>query len=90
VSCSLSDTAANGRDLVLATHTGVDVKVSADQRGRGLGVSMDVHMISGRRQKREAVKKLESAVALKSQPKLPLSNASNSEMQGGSKRLKTW
>ena len=43
----------------------------ADQRGHGLGVSMDVYTISDRQQKREAVNKLESAVALKRQPKLP-------------------
>jgi hypothetical protein len=49
----------------------VDAKVSADPRGHGLGVSMDVYTISDRRQKREAVKKLESAVALKRQPKMP-------------------
>jgi hypothetical protein len=49
----------------------VDAKVSADQRGHGLGVSMDVYTISDRQQKREAVKKLESAVALKRQPKMP-------------------
>ena len=46
-------------------------KVSADQRGHGLGVTMEVYTISGRQQKREAVMKLESAVALKRQPKVP-------------------
>jgi hypothetical protein len=44
--------------------------VSAD-RGHGLGVSMEVYTASDRQQKREAVKKLESAVALKRKPKLP-------------------
>jgi len=50
---------------------GVDAKVSADQRGHGLGVSMEVYTISDRQQKREAVQKLESAVTSKSKPKLP-------------------
>lgn len=58
-------------NATLSRKAGVDAKVSADQRGHGLGVSMDVYTISDRQQKREAVKKLESAVALKRQPKLP-------------------
>jgi hypothetical protein len=40
----------------------VDDKVSADQRGHGLGVSLGVYAISDLDQKIEAVTKLESAV----------------------------
>jgi integrase len=58
-------------NATLSRKAGVDAKVSADQRGHGLGVSMEVYTISDREQKREAVKILESAVALKRQPKLP-------------------
>ena len=58
-------------NATLSRKAGVDAKVSADQRGHGLGVSMEVYTISDRQQKREAVNKLESAVALKRQPKLP-------------------
>jgi integrase len=58
-------------NATLSRKAGVDAKVSADQRGHGLGVSMEVYTISDRQQKREAVKKLESAVALKHKPKLP-------------------
>jgi integrase len=54
----------------LSKKHGIDAKVSADQRGHGLGVSMEVYTISDREQKREAVKRLESAVARKHQQKL--------------------
>jgi hypothetical protein len=54
----------------LSKKAGVDAKVSADQRGHGLGVSMGVYTISDRQQKREAVNKLESMVARKPQRKL--------------------
>jgi hypothetical protein len=54
----------------LSRKAGVDAKVSADQRGHGLGVSMEVYTISDRRQKREAVHKLESSVARKPQREL--------------------
>ena len=37
-------------------------KVSADQRGHGLGVSMEVYTISDQQQKREAVRQLESMI----------------------------
>ena len=57
-------------NATLSRKAGVDAKVSADQRGHGLGVSMEVYTASDRQQKREAVQKLESAVALKRQPKL--------------------
>jgi integrase len=46
----------------LSRKANVDAKVSADQRGHGLGVSMDVYTMSDRQQKREAVNKLESMV----------------------------
>jgi len=49
-------------NATLSKKAGVDAKVSADQRGHGLGVSMEVYTISDRQQKREAVKKLESLV----------------------------
>jgi integrase len=58
-------------NATLSRKAGVDAKVSADQRGHGLGVSMEVYTTSDRQQKREAVNKLESAVALKRKPKLP-------------------
>lgn len=47
---------------------GVDPKVASDQRGHGLGVSMDVYTTSDLEQKREAVRKLEAAVLRKPQP----------------------
>jgi len=46
----------------LSKKAGVDPKVAADQRGHGLGVSMEVYTISDRQQKSRAVKKLERAV----------------------------
>ncbi len=47
----------------LSQKAGVDAKVSADQRGHGLGVSMEVYTMSDRHQKREAVKRLEEMVS---------------------------
>ena len=41
---------------------GVDPKVAADQRGHGLGVSMEHYTYSDLEQKRDAVRKLELAV----------------------------
>jgi hypothetical protein len=41
---------------------GVQPKVSADQRGHDLGVSMEVYTISDDEQKREAVRQLETMV----------------------------
>jgi hypothetical protein len=46
----------------LSRKTNVDDKVSADQRGHGLGVSLGVYSISDLDQKIEAVTKLESSV----------------------------
>jgi hypothetical protein len=57
-------------DASLSREARVDAKVSADQRGHRLGVSMEVYTISDRHQKREAVKKLESLVARKRQRRL--------------------
>lgn len=49
-------------NATLSKKAGVDAKVSADQRGHGLGVSMEVYTISDRQQKREAVKRLEKMI----------------------------
>jgi len=46
----------------------VDPKVASDQRGHGIGVSMDVYTSSDLEQKRAAVNKLEAAVLRKPQP----------------------
>lgn len=46
----------------LSQKAGVQPKVSADQRGHGLGVSMEVYTISDHEQKREAVRQLETMV----------------------------
>ena len=40
----------------------IDDKVAADQRGHGLGVSLEVYSISGVQQKIDAAKRLESEV----------------------------
>jgi integrase len=52
----------------LSKKAGVDPKVAADQRGHGIGVSLDVYTSSDLEQKRAAVKKLEAAVLRKPQP----------------------
>lgn len=46
----------------LSKKAGVDPKVASDQRGHGLGVSLEVYTSSDLEQKRAAVKKLEAAV----------------------------
>ena len=46
----------------------VDPKGASDQRGHGIGVSMDVYTSSDLEQKRAAVNKLEAAVFRKPQP----------------------
>jgi integrase len=51
----------------LSKKAGVDPKVSSDQRGHGLGVSMEVYTSSDIEQKRAAVRKLEAAVLRKPQ-----------------------
>lgn len=52
----------------LSKKAGVDPKVAADQRGHGLGISLEVYTSSDLEQKRAAVRKLEAAVLQKSQP----------------------
>jgi integrase len=49
----------------LSKKAGVDPKVASDQRGHGLGVSLEVYTNSDLEQKREALKKLEAAVLRK-------------------------
>ena len=46
----------------LSKKAGVDPKVASDQRGHGIGVSLEVYTSSDLAQKREALKKLEAAV----------------------------
>lgn len=49
-------------NATLSKKAHVDPKVSADHRGHGLRVSMEVYTISDHQQKREAVKQLESMI----------------------------
>ena len=46
----------------LSRRAMIDDKVAADQRGHGLGVSLEVYSISGVQQKIDAAKRLESEV----------------------------
>ena len=46
----------------LSRKENIDDKVAADQRGHGLGVSLEVYSVSDLQQKVEAVTRLESAV----------------------------
>ena len=55
----------------LSRKAKVDDKVAADQRGHGLGVSLEVYAVSDLEQKIEAVTKLESVVIPKPQPDGP-------------------
>ena len=57
----------------LSKKAGVDPKVSSDQRGHGIGVSLEVYTSSDLEQKRAALKKLEAAVLRKPQPRKPVS-----------------
>lgn len=59
----------------LSQKAGVDPKVASDQRGHGLGVSMEVYTSSDLKQKRAAVKKLEAAVLRKPQPESRVASA---------------
>lgn len=59
----------------LSKKAGVDPKVASDQRGHGLGVSMEVYTNSDMEQKREAVRKLEAAVLRKPQPQTRFAEA---------------
>jgi integrase len=52
----------------LSKMAGVDPKVASDQRGHGLGVSLEVYTSSDMEQKRAALKKLEAAVLRKPKP----------------------
>ena len=54
----------------LSKKAGVDLKVASDQRGHGVGVSLEVYTSSDLEQKRDAVRKLEASVLRKSQQKL--------------------
>ncbi|HZW05346.1 MAG TPA: tyrosine-type recombinase/integrase [Candidatus Nitrosotalea sp.] len=57
-------------NATLSEKAKVSAKVSADQRGHGLGVSMGVYVESDRQQKRQGIRKLESMVTRKRQRKL--------------------
>jgi integrase len=59
----------------LSQKAGVDPKVSSDQRGHGLGVSMEVYTSSDIEQKRAAVRKLEAAVLREPRPESGLAEA---------------
>ncbi len=52
----------------LSKKAGVDPKVASDQRGHGIGVSLEVYTTSDLEQKRAAINKLEAAVLRKLQP----------------------
>jgi integrase len=52
----------------LSKKAGIDPKVGADQRGHGIGVSLEVYTSSDMEQKKEAVRKLDAAVRRKPQP----------------------
>jgi len=52
----------------LGDKYGLDRKVAADQRGHGIGVSLEVYTHSDLEQKRAALKKLEAGVLRKPQP----------------------
>ena len=51
----------------LSKKAGVAPKVASDQRGHGIGVSLDVYTSSDLEQKRDALKKLEAAVIAEGQ-----------------------
>ena len=55
----------------LSKKAGIDPKVSSDQRGHGIGVSLEVYTSSDLDQKREAVRKLEAAVLRRPKPANP-------------------
>ena len=52
----------------LGKKAGVDPKVASDQRGHGLGVSLEVYTSSDMEQKRAALRQLEAAVLRKQKP----------------------
>ena len=51
----------------LSKKAGVDPKVASDQRGHGIGVSLEVYTSSDLEQKRDGLKKLEAAVIARTQ-----------------------
>ena len=55
-------------NATLSKKAGVDPKVASDQRGHGLGVSLEVYTSSDLEHKRAAVNKLEAAVLRQLQP----------------------
>jgi integrase len=59
----------------LSKKAGVDPKVASDQRGHGVGVSLEVYTSSDMEQKRAALKKLEAAVLRQPQPETPLASS---------------
>jgi len=56
----------------LSKKAGVDPKVASDQRGHGIGVSLDVYTNSDLEQKRDALSKLEAVVLRKPHPESQL------------------
>jgi hypothetical protein len=52
----------------LGKKAGVDPKMASDQRGHGIGVSLEVYTSSDLEQKRAVVRQLEAAVLRKRQP----------------------
>lgn len=46
----------------LSQKAGIDPKVASDQRGHGIGVSLEVYTSSDLEQKKEALRKLEAAL----------------------------
>ena len=57
----------------LSKKAGVDPKVASDQRGHGLGVSMEVYTSSDMEQKRAAVRQTRSRGASKTTTRKPVS-----------------
>ena len=55
-------------NATLSKKAGVDPKVASDQRGHGIGVSLEVYTSSDLGQKRAALRQLEAAVLRKQQP----------------------
>lgn len=59
----------------LSKKAGVDPKVSADQRGHGIGVSLEVYTSSDIEEKRAAVRQLEAALSPASETEAAAANA---------------
>jgi hypothetical protein len=71
----------------LSRKANIDDKVSADQRGHGLGVSLGVYATSDLNQKIEAVTRLESEVV--EEPANGLGLEAFAKQQSGDSRTKT-